>query len=182
MTEDDIPRLVEIRPGFVSDTVLDVETSGSGIEVSWRLVERKLLVPFDKGADYDFDATERANVRERLLRGDGLHLVAERGRRLMGILDMLPQEWNSTAFIWNLMLDQEVRGKGLGRDLFERGANWARRMGYRALVLETQTNNVPACRFYARMGCRLDGVRSTYYTNTDVERGEVAIFWTYPLE
>ncbi|WP_162909597.1 GNAT family N-acetyltransferase [Aggregatilinea lenta] len=181
MTEDDIPRLVEIRPGFVSETVLAVERSGDGIEVGWRLVERPLLAPFDKGHDYDFDATERKNIRERLQRGDGLHLVAERDHRLSGILDMLPQEWNSTAFIWNLMLDRDARGQGLGRDLFERAANWGRRLGYRSLTLETQTNNVPACRFYARMGCRLEGLRDAYYTNEDVQRGEVAIFWTYPL-
>ncbi len=181
MTEDDIPRLTEIRPSFVSDTVLTVERSGNGVEVGWRLVERRLVVPFDKGHDYDFDLTERENIRERFRRGDGLYLVAERPDRLVGILDMLPQEWNSTVFIWNLMLDRDVRGQGLGRDLFERGANWARRAGYRALVLETQTNNVPACRFYARMGCRLEGIRDAYYTNADIERGEVAIFWVYAL-
>lgn len=181
MTEDDIPRLVEIRPGFVSDSVLAVDRSGSGIEAGWRLVERSLPVPFDKGHDYDFDPTERDNIRERFRRGDGLHLVAERDNHLVGILDMLPQEWNSTVFIWNIMLDQDVRGQGLGRDLFERGVNWARQQGYRALVLETQTNNVPACRFYARLGCRLEGIRDAYYTNEDIERGEVAIFWVYPL-
>jgi len=181
MTEDDIPRLVEIRPGFVSDTVLAVEKTGSGIETGWRLVERRLARPFDKGHAYDFDREEQANIRARLRRGDGLHLVAERDGRLVGILDITPNEWNATAFIWNIMLDVDVRGQGLGRELFERGVRWARQQGYRALMLETQTNNVPACKFYARLGCRLEGIRDAYYTNEDIERGEVAIFWTYPL-
>ena len=83
MTEDDIPRLVEIRPGFVSDTVLAVEKTGSGIETGWRLVERRLARPFDKGHAYDFDREEQANIRARLRRGDGLHLVAERDGRLV---------------------------------------------------------------------------------------------------
>lgn len=181
LTEVDIPRLQEIRPGFVSPTVLAVEKSGSGIEVSWRLVEHELPYPYDKGHGYDFDPNEQANILRRLRRGDGLHLVAEADGRLVGILDVVPEDWNHTAFIWNIMLDQEARGQGLGRALFERAVIWARRMGYRALVLETQTNNVPACKFYARMGCELGGIRDSLYTNHDIERGEVAIFWVYKL-
>ncbi|MGQ9849868.1 MAG: GNAT family N-acetyltransferase [Aggregatilineaceae bacterium] len=181
MTEDDIPALAGIRPGFTSDTVLVVERLGSGIEGGWRLVERRLPVPFDKGSAYDFDANEQARIRQRLQRGDGLHLVVEWRGRIVGVLDVTPEEWNSTAWVWNLMLDQDVRRRGLGRALFWRAVSWARRQGYRALVFETQTNNVPACRFYAAMGCRLDGLRETLYTNNDLARGEVALFWVYPL-
>lgn len=187
MTAADIPRLAEIRPGFTSDTVLNVERTGSGLETGWRLVERALRTPFDKGDDYDFDATEQANIRRRLGAGTGLHLVVVDGRaagdggRLVGVLDVMPQKWNNTAWIWNIMLDVSARRQGVGRALFGRAIGWARARGYRALVLETQTNNVPACKFYARLGCRLDGLRETYYGNDDPTRHEVAIFWTYPL-
>ncbi len=182
MTGTDIPRLAEIHPGFVSPTVLDIERLGSGIEAGWRLVERTLPEPFDKGKRYDFDRTEQANIRRRWQRGDGLHLVVESDQgRLVGLLDVMPQEWNDTAWVWNLMLDAEIRRQGIGRNLFERAATWARQRGYRALGFETQTNNVPACKFYAAMGCRLDGIRETLYHNDDVQRGEVAIFWVYPL-
>ena len=181
MTEQDIPRLAAIRPGFVSPTMLVVEKSGEGLEVGWRLVERLLPEPYDKGDGYDFNATERRNIQTRLRQGDGLHLVAEAGGRLVGVLDVTPQDWNNTAWIWNLMLDTSVRGQGLGRELFQRAVAWARRQGYRAVMLETQTNNVPACKFYARMGCQIEGIREAYYTNDDMERGEVAIFWIYRL-
>jgi len=181
MTEADIPRLAEIRPGFTSATVLDVERTGAGIEAGWRLVERPLEQPFDKGRAYDFDATEQRNILGRLRRGDGLHLVAEQDRRLVGVLDMVPEEWNNTAWVWNLMLDCDARGRGLGRALFTRAAEWARHQGYRGLVFETQTNNVPACKFYAAMGCTLEGIRAAHYTNDDLARREVALFWFYPL-
>jgi ribosomal protein S18 acetylase RimI-like enzyme len=181
MTEQDIPRLANIRPGFTSATVLDVEKTGSGFEVGWRLVERDLPEPYDKGSGYDFDAIEQGNILQRFRRGDGLHLVVEWHNRLVGILDVLPEEWNHTAWVWNIMLDCEIRRQGVGRELFQRAITWARRQGYRALVLETQTNNVPACKFYARMGCELSGIRDTYYTNEDIARSEVAIFWVYRL-
>jgi len=181
MIEADIPRLVEIRAGFISATVLEVERTGTGIEIGWRLVERPLARPFDKGRGYDFDLSEQRNILERLQRGDGLHLVAERAGRLVGVLDVAPEEWNNTAWVWNLMLDGDARRQGLGRELFRRAADWARRQGYRALVFETQTNNVPACKFYAAMGCTLEGIRTAHYTNDDLARREVALFWVYPL-
>ncbi len=181
MTEADVPRLAEIRPGFVSTTVLDVERLGGGIEAGWRLVERQLERPFDKGAGYDFDPAEQRNILGRLRRGDGLHLVVEQAGRLVGVLDVVPEEWNNTAWVWNLMLDHDVRRQGLGRELFTRAVDWARRQGYRALIFETQSNNVPACRFYAVMGCELEGIRTAYYTNDDLARREVALFWIYRL-
>jgi streptothricin acetyltransferase len=182
MIEEDISRLIQIRPGFVSPTALDVERFGSGLEVGWRLVERPLPEPFDKGRRYDFDETEQGYIRQRFRRGDGLHLVVEWEGRLAGILDVVPQEWNNTAWIWNIMLDHDIRGRGVGRALFQQAITWARRQGYRALGLETQTNNVPACKFYAAMGCRLEGLRETFYTNHDIARHEVAIFWVYELD
>lgn len=181
LTEADIPRLAEIRPGFVSTTALRVERLGQGLEAGWRLVEYPLPQPFDKGHAYDFDANEQAAIRRRVRHGDGLHLVVEWRGRIAGLLEVTPQEWNNTAWVWNLMLDQAIRRQGIGRELFARAITWARQAGYRALVFETQTNNVPACKFYLTLGCRLDGLRETLYHNDDLARGEVALFWTYPL-
>jgi ribosomal protein S18 acetylase RimI-like enzyme len=160
---------------------LRVERLGNGLEVGWRLVEHPLPEPFDKGHTYDFDANEQAAIRRRLRCGNGLHLVVEWRGRVAGLLEVMPQEWNSTAWVWNLMLDRAIRRQGIGRELFARAVVWARQAGYRALVFETQTTNVPACRFYLALGCRLDGLRETLYHNDDLARGEIALFWTYPL-
>lgn len=181
MTAADIPRLAEIRPDFVSDTVLVVERLGSGIAAGWRLVERPLDTPFNKGTAYDFDSGEQRLIRRRFERGDGLHRVVEQGGRIVGMLDATPQDWNDTVWVWNLMLDHSIRRRGVGRKLFDEAVEWARGLGYRALVFETQTNNVPACRFYLAMGCELDGLRTTLYHNDDIARGEVAIFWVYEI-
>lgn len=178
----DIPRLAEIRPSFVSATTLEVERTGSGIESGWRLVERPLDELYDKGSAYDFDHNEQRSVRQRFERGDGLYLVAERRGHIVGILDVTPEEWNSTAWVWNLMLDHTIRRQGIGKTLFQRAVEWARLYGYRALIFETQTNNVPACKFYVAMGCHLDGLRTAHYHNDDIERGEVALFWVYSIE
>jgi GNAT superfamily N-acetyltransferase len=101
--------------------------------------------------------------------------------RLLGIVDVAREHWRNTGWIWNLMLDESLRGQGWGRQLFERALAWARREKLRALMLETQSNNTPACHFYARLGFQLVGVNTLFYTNQDIALDEVALFWAYPL-
>jgi streptothricin acetyltransferase len=63
----------------------------------------------------------------------------------------------------------------------ERVIRWGRCQGLRAISLETQTNNWPACRFYQRFGFQLTGIDDHYYTNHDMADKEIALFWTYEL-
>ena len=56
------------------------------------------------------------------------------------------------------------------------------RRGLRGIVLETQTNNLPACRFYQAMGFKLCGIDDHFYSNDDIGVKEVAIFWWYELD
>ncbi len=177
----DVPRLREINAGFRSEAILQVEKVGDGPEVTWRLQERPLLQPFDKKAGYDITDQELAALSEFVGRGQGLLLVAEAAGKLVALLEVRPQEWNHTAFIWNILVDRDHRRRGLGRRLMEMAIAWAQSKGYRALCLETQSNNIAACRFYHHMGFRLTGIRDDLYTNRDIARGEVALFWSYPL-
>lgn len=183
MTLEDIPRLTEIRPGFVSNTYLDVERTGTGYLIGWQLVEKTLDEPFVKGNAYDFTPDERKSIKQRLLQQDSLEEVIEDRQtgRIVGVLDMAVEDWRWVSWIWNLMLDQDVRGQGLGRALVERSIDWTKRRKLRAVMLETQTNNVPACKFYAQVGFQLVGVNETFYTNRDHQRREIALFWSYLL-
>jgi ribosomal protein S18 acetylase RimI-like enzyme len=181
LTADDIANLPQIRPTYRSPSILAVERSGEGVEVGWRLVERTLPEPFDKGPVYDFSAHEQEEIRERLSRPeDTYQRVAEHGGRLVALLEAEIHYWNNTVWLWNLMIDLAYRRQGLGRRLWRRAVDFAREAEVRAIMLETQNTNVAACRFYARMGCHLVGLNEAYYTN-DGTASEVALFWLYPL-
>jgi ribosomal protein S18 acetylase RimI-like enzyme len=52
----------------------------------------------------------------------------------------------------------------------------AKRAGCRVVVCETQNTNVPAIDFYRKVGFEIGGIDLSYYSNEDVENGEVAIF------
>jgi ribosomal protein S18 acetylase RimI-like enzyme len=59
------------------------------------------------------------------------------------------------AVLWDIRVAPESRGQGVGVSLFRAASAWAISKGCRSLKIETQNNNVAACRFYERMGCRL---------------------------
>jgi ribosomal protein S18 acetylase RimI-like enzyme len=184
MQADDIPELVEIRPGFVSDTVLKVEKTGAGYLTGWQLVEVKLDQLYDKGRGYDFDPNEREGIAKRLAEPDSLEKVVidNASGQIVGILDVATESWRNVAWIWNIMLDVDARGQGLGHELIQQCIAWAREKDLRAIMLETQTNNVPACKFYQAMAFELVGINDAFYTNRDIERDEVALFWSYRLK
>lgn len=183
MRKDDVARLTEIDPSFTSDSVLRVERVGTGIEIGWTLMEISLLQPYDKGRGYDFDPSERKHILERLQLPDSLEeiVIDRETNRIVGMLDITIERWRNAAWVWNLMLDKSARGIGLGRRLVEHSIEWARYRKLRAVMLETQTNNVPACRFYERMGFQLVGINDAHYSNHDYDRDEIALFWSYPL-
>lgn len=183
LQQDDIPNLPQIRPTYTSPTILTLEKSGNGLEIGWKLVEHTPPQPFDKGTLYDFDEVAQDEIRARLARPDSTYqrvAVDEETGRLVGLLEMEVQTWNDTVLLWNLMIDLAYRGQGLGRRLWHRAVDFARQAEVRAIMIETQNTNVPACKFYARMGCQLIGINELYYTNDGLNT-EIALFWAYSL-
>lgn len=67
------------------------------------------------------------------------------------------------AVLWDLRVQPDVRSSGIGTMLFREVEAWARHRRCRTLKVETQTINVPACRFYARMGCTLGTINRFAY-------------------
>ena len=49
-------------------------------------------------------------------------------------------------------------------------------------MCETQTTNVPAIDFYRSVGFEVGGIDLSYYSNDDVQAGEVALFLKRKLE
>jgi ribosomal protein S18 acetylase RimI-like enzyme len=176
----DVPRLAEIDAEFESDSFLDVEKTVDGLQVAWRLVERPLDPPF-RSSDYSLSRQQREEAGVRLREGDGLYQVAEDAGKLVALLDVERERWRDTATVWNILIDRSYRRRGLGRELMSRAIEWARGQGLRGIMLETQTNNLSACRFYQTMGFKLCGLDDHFYSNDDIGVKEVAIFWWYEL-
>ena len=84
--------------------------------------------------------------------------------------------WNKFAYVEELIVDTEFRGKGVGWALMNRAIEWAKGQNFPGLTLETQDNNVPACRFYEKCGFVLSGFDLYAYKNLD-NASEIALYW-----
>jgi ribosomal protein S18 acetylase RimI-like enzyme len=82
------------------------------------------------------------------------------------------------AVLWDIRVHPELRGNQIGSLLFTRSMRWAIDRGCRELNIETQNINVPACKFYTRMGCELRAVHEGMYPTIP---NETVFIWHHKL-
>lgn len=169
LSRTDYARLVS---GYVSDTSYEVRHSDGPSGVTFALRRRRRSAPFRKRFPHTAEELARYRKAIRL----GWSLGAFDGKSLVGILLAEPHAWNHSVWVLEVGVAPAHRRRGTGRRLFEALVERARRAGYRTIVCETQTTNGPAIAFYRSLGFAVEGVDISYYTNQDLERGEVAIF------
>lgn len=92
---------------------------------------------------------------------------------------VLRRNWNQYAFIEDIVVDKGFRRRGVGAGLMEAAKAWAQENGLAGLMLETQDNNVSACKFYEASGFRLGGLDHYLYKGIDPHTEEVALFWYF---
>jgi len=85
------------------------------------------------------------------------------------------EKWNNRTRIWELLVKKEHRQKGIGTQLMKHAIKIAKEKAARMLILETQSCNVDAIRFYLAQGFQLIGFDTTAYSNQDIEKGEIRL-------
>jgi ribosomal protein S18 acetylase RimI-like enzyme len=95
---------------------------------------------------------------------------------------ILRQNWNKYAYIEDIVVDEKFRRRGIGRALIDQARQWARQMDLPGIMLETQNNNVRACRFYESCGFKIGGFDNSVYRGLDADTDEVAIFYYLHFE
>ena len=92
-----------------------------------------------------------------------------------GQIKLIPW-WNKFAYVEELAVSPEFRGMGVGRALMNHAIEWAKHQNFPGITLETQDNNVPACKFYEKCGFVLSGFDLYAYKNLD-NASEIALYW-----
>ena len=93
-----------------------------------------------------------------------------------GQIKLIPW-WNKFAYIEELAVNTAFRGKGFGRALMMKAIEWAKAQSFPGVCLETQTNNVPACKLYESCGFILSGFDFNTYKNFPESKDEIALYW-----
>lgn len=134
---------------------------------AWSLrFERK---PFDSPQEKGFAATMLQDWwNAPILYG------AFAGEELIGIIEAAT-EWNNRLRVTELWVSEAHRYGGIGKLLMAQAESVARSRGHRALILETQSCNDPAVRFYLSCGFALAGCDLLAYSNDDLARHEVRL-------
>jgi ribosomal protein S18 acetylase RimI-like enzyme len=102
--------------------------------------------------------------------------IAEADGALAGRIRLL-KWWNQFGYIEDLVVNPDFRGLGIGRTLIEHGIQWAREHGFPGVMLETQDDNVPACKLYASCGFVLGGFDRNVYKAINPNTREAALYW-----
>ena len=85
--------------------------------------------------------------------------------------------WNKFAYIEDLTVAPDFRRQEVGGTLLTRAIEWAKQQGFPGVTLETQDNNVAACKLYEKSGFVLSGFDMYAYRNFPEARDEIALYW-----
>ena len=172
--------LAAVPISFLVERVYDVEPP-HGCPGAYVLSERQVDVPYLKEYDalpgegptqwaQQFDVSRwgfiTAHASARLV-GGAVIAVRTLGCAMLEGRDDL-------AVLWDIRVAPKFRGHGMGAALFRAVEAWAVARGCRELKVETQSVNVPACRFYQRQGCTLRRVNRHAYRDLP---GEIQLLW-----
>jgi len=80
--------------------------------------------------------------------------------------------------IWDLRVNPEFRGQGIGKKLFVTALERARELGCSFVKVETQNTNPMACRFYSEMGGELGVINRFAYKDNPQE---TMLLWYFSL-
>jgi len=166
---DDLHRLLT---GYTSDAKYRVSKTESDEQFVLALELAPLPQIYRKRYDH-LDAETLEHYQQ--VPAFGFSFGAYADGQCVGIVLAEPRHWNRSLWVWELHVSESHRRRGFGRQLVAALAEKAGTAGLRTLVCETQNSNVPAIRFYRRMGFRIEGIDLSYYSNDDFPDGEIAL-------
>ena len=169
---------------FMAESELRVELMDGGLG-GFRFVEKRVK-PYLK---YDDDPEILDWPKQHDVSKWGIFIAFDGDRPVAGATVAVgisagmttPFESADTASLWDLRVHPDERRRGVGTMIFGFAADWARQKGLRQLKIETQNVNVPACRFYARQGCKLGAIHRYGYVGCPDVAHEAMLLWYLEL-
>ena len=166
---------------FTTTTILRIEWRSNGLE-GIRITE----VPIDPPLAKDFDDGEP--VSHWLQFGEishwGFFGAYDAGRRVGGavVAHRTPavrmlEGRTDLAVLWDIRVAPSHRSRGVGSRLLQAATRFAWDQGCTVLKVESQNTNPAACRFYAKHGFNLGGVREHAYAE---HPEEIQLLWYLP--
>lgn len=177
---DALSRYGQIPIAFTVESVFRVDVSQKGLG-GLLLREEKVEQPYVKHYDaYRGEGPTRWARRFDMSQW-GIFIAVNGNRDLGGAIVApgahLPDLDTELAQLFDIRVHPDVRRAGVGSKLLEHTADWCRQRGCKTLKIETQNVNVPACRFYAKHGCKLRAIDRYAYAAYPGIAHEARLLW-----
>jgi ribosomal protein S18 acetylase RimI-like enzyme len=166
----DMETLQRLVYGYTSREKYQVTREESEKSIVFRLELVSLPEPYIK--HYELDPLEEYQA----IVNSGFSLAAYEDEQIVALSLASLHEWNQSLWIHEFHVLEAYQGKGIGRALMETTAEKAKAAKCRILFCETQNTNVPAIRFYRKLGFEIDAINLSLYSNEDYPDGEIALF------
>ncbi|MBV9712579.1 MAG: GNAT family N-acetyltransferase [Ktedonobacteraceae bacterium] len=181
---NDAPALYELDYNFETDRIYTLHVQNhlirenadimpaNQVAFAFELVETPVDLPIYKNfREYE---NTLADVEAKLRTVEGGYVALVDGAIAGGILLNI-EEWRSVVRIQDLIVDRQSRRYGVGSLLLRCAADWARKRGCWAIILETQNTNYPAIQFYLRNGLEIWSINQHFYPSGP-QGHEIALF------
>jgi GNAT superfamily N-acetyltransferase len=182
---NDAPALYELDYNFETDRIYTLHVQnhligehsdtipGEGVAFAFELVETPVDPPIYKNFREYENTLPVVEAKLRTVQGGYVALVD--GAITGGILLNVEEE-RSVVRIQDLIVDRQSRRYGVGSLLLSCAADWARKRGCWAIILETQNTNYPAIQFYLRNGLEIWSINQHFYPPPGPQGHEIALF------
>jgi GNAT superfamily N-acetyltransferase len=181
---NDAPALYELDYNFETDRIYTLRMQNhlirentdiipeDQVAFAFELIETPVDLPIYKNfREYE---NALADVEAKLQTVEGGYVALVDGAIAGGIL-LNVEEWRSVVRIQDLIVGRQSRRYGVGSLLLSCAADWARKRGCWAIILETQNTNYPAIQFYLRNGLEIWSINQHFYP-PGPQGHEVALF------
>ncbi|MDA1531026.1 streptothricin N-acetyltransferase SatA [Bacillus cereus group sp. TH260-2LC] len=121
---------------------------------------------------------EELTYNEYINKPNQVIYIALLHNQIIGFI-VLKKNWNRYAYVEDITVDKKYRTLGVGKQLIDQAKQWAKEGNMPGIMLETQNNNVAACKFYEKCGFVIGGFDFLVYKGLDMTNDEVAMYWYF---
>lgn len=160
----DEDQMINLDGSFIVDSILVLSLTGQRIEYTV-----KEILSYKKS--YADEPFVEGTIPGYIGNPDQIGYLAIAENQVVGRI-LLKRNWNKYAYVEDIRVDARYRRYGIGRKLIEQAKRWAKDGGMPGIMLETQNNNVRACKFYESCGFVIGGFDSYVYRGLDKQSDE----------
>ncbi|PGB04618.1 streptothricin N-acetyltransferase SatA [Bacillus toyonensis] len=171
--KNDLDNFPEIDDSFIVNARLILSLSKVNRRIEYTVED----VPSYEKSYFQNDNEELA-YNEYINKPNQVIYIALLHNQIIGFI-VLKKNWNYYAYIEDITVDKKYRTLGIGKRLVDQAKKWAKEDNMPGIMLETQNNNVAACKFYEKCGFVIGGFDFLVYKGLDMTNDEAAIYWYF---